>query len=164
MTTSDTRRSTTPTRLAARAGSALRLAVAAALLGLSTSACYAHARPAVYGYDADYVDGGYGAIYGAPGVSWNGGYAYWYDDHWWYRHGGRWVVLRREPPELYRWRSNRYGGSYRAPPAYRAPSAGYRPRGYSAPPAYRAPSPGARPRGYSAPPAGRGGGPYHRRR
>lgn len=142
-----------PTAARARWAVRARSAARATLFGaaaLALSSCYVHARPGVYVEDDGYyyVDGAYADVYGAPSVYYNGGYAYWYDGYWWYRHGGRWAVLRREPAQLYRWRSNRYGGSYggtyRAPPAYRAPSPGYRPRTYSAPPA-------------------RGGGPMRRR-
>jgi hypothetical protein len=118
----------------------LALGLAAAFAVSALGGCVA--RPAVYGYDAEYVDGPYADVYASQSVYWNGGYAYWHGDNWWYRHDGRWVVLRSEPRDLYRHRTGRWG--------VQRPYAGG--RVYRAPPAHR-----SAPRG--APPAGRGGGP-----
>ncbi len=86
----------------------------------------------------------------------NGANAYLVGDQWYYPQQRGWVVLRNEPPELYRYRS--YGG-YRsvqvAPPAPRPYN--YGPREYRGP-EYRGPqsyprAPYAYPR--PAPPAQR---------
>lgn len=63
------------------------------------------------------------AIETYPHVYYRGSYAYLVDGRWYYRdYGARrgWVVLRREPTELARYRST-YVRSRRAPPGYAYP-------------------------------------------
>jgi hypothetical protein len=72
--------------------------------------------PTVGGYETVYVDNVPPDIYAYPHASYEGGYAYLVGGRWYYpAHGGRWVVLRQEPPELYRYRTDYV---QRAPPAY----------------------------------------------
>jgi hypothetical protein len=82
--------------------------------------------------------GGYTTVYATsvppdmtiyPRVSYAGSYAYLVGNRWYYPSRGNWVVLRQEPPELYRYRT-----TYVAPPAYARPA----PPGYGrpAPPGY----------------------------
>lgn len=124
---------------------ALLLAMFAGSAALS--GCTVEAEPpAVGGYATVYAGDVPPDIYAYPHVYYEGGYAYLVGDQWYYPYAGRWVVLRSEPPALYRYRigyANRgyYGGygsyGYRryyqpgvnvAPPA--APPARY----YSRPP------------------------------
>jgi hypothetical protein len=99
---------------------------ASALLLFSTFAaaplaCAPAYPPTVGGYATAYADDVPVDIYAYPHVYFSGGYAYLVRDRWYYPSEGRWVMLRTEPPQLYRYRS-----TYRqqAPPAY-AP--GYEP-------------------------------------
>jgi hypothetical protein len=68
-------------------------------------------------------------------------YAYLVGNRWYYRRGTRWVVLQREPPELYRYRSTYYVRT--APPAYRPapPPPPSDPRQYAPPAQYGYPPP-----------------------
>jgi hypothetical protein len=104
--------------------------------------------PAVGGYETVYADTVPPDIYGYPHVWYDGGYAYLADGRWYYPTRGRWVVLRQEPPELYRYRSYYVR---QAPPAY----VGH------GPPVYQ-PSPGA-PRAAPLPPPARQQAPPVRR-
>lgn len=104
--------------------------------------------------------GAYGAVYATsvpydiysyPHVYYNGANAYLVGDQWYYPQSRGWVVLRNEPPSLYRYRSY-YGGA--APPPYgRGYSPGY---GSSYGPSYgpyeRRVAPPAYPQPYAYPP------------
>jgi hypothetical protein len=102
---------------------------AAAALGAILAGCVAAGPPTIGGYPTTYAQTVPPGIYGYPHVWYAGGYAYLVGDRWYYptgRDADRWVVLEREPPELYRYR-----GAYRPPPpAYRPPPPyyGYPPR------------------------------------
>jgi hypothetical protein len=106
------------------------VAVGAALIALP--ACVVHAGPPpIGGYDTVYADGVPTDIYGYPHVWYEGGYAYLVGDRWYYPSSSGWLVLRSEPPELYRYRSSYrvrsappVGQTYRqaAPPAYPQPA------------------------------------------
>ena len=74
-----------------------------------------------------------------PRVAYAGGYAYLVGNSWYYPSGSRWVVLRQEPPELYRYRTT----TYVAPPVYRAAPV-YTPRQYAPPAQYSYPPPAVR--------------------
>jgi hypothetical protein len=75
-----------------------------------------------------------------PRVAYSSDYAYLVGNRWYYpnRYGGRtqWVVLQREPPQLYRYRTTYVPPArvYRAPApyprAYPPPQYGYPPNGY----------------------------------
>jgi hypothetical protein len=84
----------------------------------------------VGGYATFYAQTVPANVYSYPHVWYDGGYAYLVGDLWYYPSTSGWVVLRREPPELYRYRS-----------AYGYPGPGYDGRTYrqAAPPAYTAP-------------------------
>ena len=89
-------------------GGALLCAAAA-----SASGCDVSAYPASYGGYDDYGDyrGGYPpADYLATTdpVYFDGNAAYWYNNHWFYRHGGRWGAYGREPRGLAQYRAH-YG-------------------------------------------------------
>jgi hypothetical protein len=71
-----------------------------------------------------------------PRVAYAGGYAYLVGNRWYYPHGNRWLVLRQEPPELYRYRTT----TLVAPPVYRT-APGYVPRPYAPPAQYGYPPP-----------------------
>jgi hypothetical protein len=97
--------------------SALLSALACAAAGCVVRA----APPVVGGYATVYADDVPPNIYSYPHVWYDGGYAYLVGDQWYYPSGGGWVMLRGEPRELYRYRSDYvYGRTYRqaAPPAY----------------------------------------------
>jgi hypothetical protein len=88
--------------------------------------------------------GGYTTVYATnvppdmsvyPRASYAGGYAYLVGNSWYYPSGGRWLVLRREPPELYRYRT-----AYVTPPVYRSVPV-YAPRPYAPPMQYGYPPP-----------------------
>lgn len=81
--------------------------------------------------------GGYTTVYAGsvppnmavyPRVAYAGGYAYLVNGRWYYPYGSRWVVLQREPPELYQYRTTYVAP---APPRPYPPGYLYRP----APPA-----------------------------
>jgi hypothetical protein len=76
------------------------IAAAVATAGCSTRS------PAVGGYATAYAPEVPAGVYGYPHVWFDGGYAYLVGDRWYYPMRGttRWVVLRAEPPELYRYR------------------------------------------------------------
>lgn len=119
-----------------------RLATLAALATLGATGCSADAYPtAVGGYSTVYVDEVPPNIALYPHVWYGRGYAYLVANTWYYPSGNRWVVLKQEPPELYRYRT-----SYvqRAPPAYqpvyRAPPI----RQYAPPAQYGYPPPAVR--------------------
>jgi hypothetical protein len=117
-----------------------------ALLGalIALPACTVGAYPpAVGGYAMVYADSVPDDIYAYPHVYYGGGYAYLVGDSWYYPNSGSWVVLRGEPPELYRYRVN-YRSAYG--PGYYGPPPGYRavPRYNVAPPAYGYPPPAVR--------------------
>ncbi len=133
---------------------ALLLGMLAGPVALTLSGCAVEAEPPVVGgYATVYATDVPPDIYGYPRVYYGSDYAYLVGDQWFYPYAGRWVVLRREPPALYRYRigygrGGYYGGYYGgygsgygyrqyyqpgvnvAPPA--APPARY----YGRPPAY----------------------------
>jgi hypothetical protein len=81
--------------------------------------------PTAVGLEATYVDTAPEGIYAYPHVWYGDRYAYLVENHWYYPGADGWVVLRREPPELFDYRT-RYVQP--APPAYRTPPAyGYPP-------------------------------------
>jgi hypothetical protein len=89
--------------------------VVAAVCALSIANCAAELNsPAVAGYPTAYADDVPPDVYAYPHASFSGGYAYLVGDSWVYPTGGRWVRLRREPPELGRYRADyarpRWGG------------------------------------------------------
>lgn len=132
-------------------------ALALLFAGLMGSGCYASTR----GYVVTDAPPAYIETY--PSYYYEGRTVYLVDGRWYTRDRGHWVYYRREPPELYRYRTT----VRVAPPAYRAPPARYERREYrrGAPPAYRreaapsyrrdAPPASGGPR-HGAPPASRG--------
>jgi hypothetical protein len=111
------------------------LGTIAVLAGLaSLPGCVVRAGPpAIAGYATVYAQTVPDDIYAYPHVWYEGSYAYLVGGLWYYPTGRGWVVLRSEPPPLYRYRSAygypgspAYGRTYRqaAPPAY---SPGYPP-------------------------------------
>lgn len=125
----------------------LLLALLAGPVALGLSGCTVEAEPpAVGGYATVYAGAVPPDIYAYPHVYYDGGYAYLVGDQWYYPYGEQWVVLRREPPVLYRYRlgyarGGFYGG-YRS--GYYHPYSA-RPRVNVAPPAYYGrPPPAAR--------------------
>jgi hypothetical protein len=92
--------------------------------------------PAVGGYATIYAAEVPPDIYAYPHVYYEGRYAYLVGDEWYYPYADSWVLLRSEPPALYRYRvgygPSRYFGRYYG--AY--PSRYYRQPGVNvAPPA-----------------------------
>jgi hypothetical protein len=81
--------------------------------------------PFVGGYATIYATSVPPDIYAYPHVWFEGGYAYLVGNRWYYPASGGWVVLRGEPPTLFRyrqaygWRGTPYGAAFRqaAPPA-----------------------------------------------
>jgi len=102
----------------------MRALVLAAALG--TAACYAEAE---YPVGVTWTTGAPVYVESYPRVWYDGGWAYWSGDRWYWNRGGRWGTFYSEPPQLYRYRT------YSAPPAFRT----YRPPVYRSPPAYRPP-------------------------
>ncbi|MEO6576963.1 MAG: hypothetical protein ABIP89_24150 [Polyangiaceae bacterium] len=113
-------------------GSGCLLSSAALAGALSLTAC----APRVGAYGAVYATTVPYDIYSYPHVPYEGSNAYLVGNQWYYpqRHG--WVVLRDEPPALYRYRSVQV-----APPA--PPPYYYGPRDYGAPQPYPQPYPRA---------------------
>lgn len=117
---------------------AFGLSAAAALASLALAGCVARVYPpAVGGYGTIYAETVPPDIYAYPHVWYEGAYAYYVDGLWYYPSSGAWVVLREEPPVLYRYRR-----SYiqQAPPAYSP----YGPRRYAPPSQYGYPPPARR--------------------
>jgi hypothetical protein len=95
-------------------------------LGFATTFALAPAASACVVREEPPVVGGYATVYADeevpvsvdidlyPHVWFEGGYAYYVNDRWYYRSGGRWVRMRAEPPALARYRAT-YVQS--APPA-----------------------------------------------
>jgi hypothetical protein len=87
---------------------ALRIVTIFALTS-GVSACVVRAEPPVVGgYATVYADDELPASVDVdlyPHVWFEGGYAYYVNDRWYYRSGERWVRLRREPPALARYRA-----------------------------------------------------------
>lgn len=139
-------------------------ALALLFAGLFGSGCYTHTR----GYVVAEAPPAYVETY--PSYYYDGRTVYWVDGRWYTRERGHWVYYRREPAELYRYRTT----VRVAPPAYGAPPARYERREYrrDAPPAFRreaSPSyrrdappafapPASPPSRRDAPPASRGRG------
>ena len=95
-----------------------RSIVLAALVAASgaTSACEVSTYPpAVGAYSTVYAQDVPVDIYAYPHTSFEGRDAYLVGDHWYYPSERGWVVLRTEPPQLHRYRSNYV---QQAPPAY----------------------------------------------
>jgi hypothetical protein len=98
-----------------RIRSALCVAAIAASAVAAPLGCEAEAVPPdIGGYSTAYVDTVPPNIYAYPHVWFSGGYAYMVGDNWYYPNRGRWVRLRREPPELSRYRAQ-YGYARPAP-------------------------------------------------
>ena len=96
------------------------LAAAVALAGLALSGCTVEAEPPVVGgYATVYAADVPPDIYGYPHVYYDGGYAYLVGDQWFYPYEGRWVMLRSEPPALYRYRVGYARGGYYGGGVYR---------------------------------------------
>jgi hypothetical protein len=109
-----------------------------ALSGMSAGCAVRTYPPTVGGYATVYTETVPDNIYAYPHVWYDGGYAYLVGSSWYYPSGGRWVLLRQEPPELYRYRSNYV---QQAPPAYGDPGRGYSyPNRQPAPYAYPPPA------------------------
>jgi hypothetical protein len=115
------------------------LALAAAV-GVSGCAAEAYPPP-VGGYTTVYATNVPPDMTVYPRVGYAGGYAYLVGNSWYYPSGNRWLVLRQEPPELYRYRTT----TLVATPVYRAPP-GYVPRQYAPPAQYGYPPPAVRER------------------
>jgi hypothetical protein len=116
---------------------AIAAAAAFAVTGVSGCAVEAYPPP-VGGYTTVYATNVPPDMTVYPRVAYAGGYAYLVGDSWYYPTGRRWVVLRNEPPELYRYRT-----TYVAPPVYRAAPV-YTPRQYAPPAQYSYPPPAVR--------------------
>lgn len=129
--------------LFARIAGALTVALAAGLAAPGVAGCAADVyTPTVGGYSTIYVDDAPPNIALYPHVWYGGGYAYLVGNTWYYPSRNRWVVLKQEPPELYRYRA-RY--VERVPPAEYGPV--YRPlpgRTYAPPVEYGYPPPAVR--------------------
>jgi hypothetical protein len=127
----------------ARIAGILVSALAAGLAALGVAGCAADAYPpTVSGYSTIYVDDAPPNIALYPHVWYGGAYAYLVGNTWYYPSRNRWVVLKQEPPELYRHRA-RY--VERVPPAPYGPV--YRPlpaRQYAPPVEYGYPPPALR--------------------
>jgi len=104
---------------------------------IALGGCAAHAA---YVYDDPvYVSAAPVGIYAAPYVYYHGHPAYYVEGRWYYRSPRGWATFRREPRELYTYRSSR--GAYR-PWVYQAPRHDHRvyrapARVYEAPRAHR---------------------------
>lgn len=89
---------------------ALMLPLALGLAGCGGATLTATARvpvvPSLYGYSVTYAGAVPTDIYGYPSVYWNGSYAYWVDDAWYYPTSSGWVVFVEEPWDLYQYRRN----------------------------------------------------------
>jgi hypothetical protein len=98
-----------------------------ALLGALALAPGCIGPPSVAGFATIYPETVPANVYAYPHVWYEGSYAYLVGNRWYYPTTSGWVVLRSEPPELYRYRSTwgyprgpvDYGRTYRqaAPPA-----------------------------------------------
>ena len=121
-------------------GAIARLGLAAFVALAALPGCVG--PPTVAGYGTIYAETVPADVYARPHIWYGGAYAYLVGDRWYYPASSGWVILRREPPELYRYRTTYayrggpayYGRTYRqaAPPAPPPPS----PYGYP-PPAER---------------------------
>ncbi len=105
----------------------LHAALCSVVIGLSAAGCYATVQPEPVYADATYVPPDIDTY---PYVIYEGRPVYFVHDHWYVRHGPRWVYYRNEPSSLHRQRPY----VQRAPRAYRRPE-------YAAPPVQRAPAP-----------------------
>jgi len=116
----------------------IRALAAVAALGavVAASGCAADVYPpTVGGYATVYATNVPPDMTAYPRVAYDGGYAYLVGNRWYYPSRDRWLVLREEPPQLYRYRT-----TYVAPPVYR-PAPVYAPRQYAPPPQYSYPPP-----------------------
>ncbi len=117
----------------------IRAIAVAAFAAIGVSACAAEVYPpTVGGYTTAYATNVPPDMTAYPRVAYAGDYAYLVGNSWYYPSGHRWVVLRSEPPELYRYRT-----TYVAPPVYRAAPV-YTPRQYAPPAQYSYPPPAVR--------------------
>jgi hypothetical protein len=106
-------------------------AAVALAAGIGISGCAADVYPpTVGGYTTVYATNAPPDMTAYPRFAYAGGYAYLVGNRWYYPSGRRWVVLREEPPQLYRYRT-----TYVAPPLYRAVPV-YAPRQYAPPTQY----------------------------
>jgi hypothetical protein len=97
--------------------------------------------PAVAGYATVYAGDVPVDIYAYPHVYYDGSYVYLVGDRWYYPTERGWVVLRGEPPQLYRYRTTYV---QRAPSAYPGYYRGYERRQYAPPAPYGYPPPATR--------------------
>jgi hypothetical protein len=117
-------------------GCLLSGAVIAAALSLQACGPHVGAYGAVYATNVPYD------IYNYPHVDYNGAPAYLVGDTWYYQRPHGWVILRDEPPALYRYRTVQVAPAaprpyYYGPREYRGPAPYQRgPYGYP-PPAQR---------------------------
>lgn len=99
---------------------ALLLGMLAAPVALGLSGCAVEAEPPVLGgYATLYATDVPPDIYAYPHVYYGDGYAYLVGDQWYYPYAGRWVVMRSEPPALYRYRVGYGRGGYYGGYGYR---------------------------------------------
>ena len=71
------------------------------VLSGSLSACMVSAEPPVVGgYATVYADDVPVNVDVYPHVAFEGGYAYYVNDRWYFRRSGRWLRMREEPPAL----------------------------------------------------------------
>ncbi len=126
-------------RLRSLAAATAIAASAGAVAGLCGGCAAEVYPPTVGGYTAVYATSVPNDMARYPRVAYGSNYAYLVNNRWYYPYGSRWVVLQREPPELYRYRTTYvarpapprpYPPSYAYPPRY-TPAAPY---GYPAPP------------------------------
>lgn len=111
-------------------------ATLAAAIAVSGCAAEVYPSPPVGGYTTVYATNVPPDMSLYPRVAYAGGYAYLVGNRWYYPYGNRWLVLRQEPPELFRYRTT----TLVAPPVYRT-APGYVPRPYAPPAQYGYPPP-----------------------
>ena len=100
-------------------------AAAVAAIAVSASGCMATLGGSGDGYYAVEASDVPANIYAYPSAPYNGGYAYWVNNGWYYSSGSSWVALSAEPPALYGYRSRwGYAGTYS--PRYYSSSQAYR--------------------------------------
>ncbi len=101
------------------------VALLSTLVGVAPSGCAVETYPRAVGYATVDSEGVPVDVYAYPHASYAGGYAYLVGDRWYYPREGRWVELRREPPELYRYRityAQRVSPGYHEHPRYVPPT------------------------------------------
>src|SRR5579863_9210158 len=101
--------------IVARAGGQLILGIA--LTGIAVAGCAVGVEPPVVGgYATVYADDVPVNVEAYPSVAYEGGFAYYVHDRWYYRRDGRWLRMREEPPALRTYRTTYWRP---APPAHR---------------------------------------------